>query len=88
MSDVNLTRTDKLSSVPSIDPAPPFILQETDKPYLLDMAPKLVEILMSYHAGNSYEATAAAYNIPVGTVRSRIHRARARILKKRQNKSE
>jgi len=83
MSDVNLTRPEKPLLRPNREPNPPFILRETDKQYLVDLPTKLVKILMSVHAGNSYEATATAYNIPIGTVKSRVHRARDHILKAR-----
>ena len=62
-------------------PKPSFILRETDKPYLVDIEKRLVEVLMSVHAGNNYAQTAAAYGIPIGTVRSRVHRARAHIMR-------
>lgn len=63
------------------NPAPPFVLKESDEPHLAKIAPKLVEPLRLAHAGNGYEHIATELlMIPVGTVKSRISRARERVL--------
>lgn len=80
--------TEKPLLRPGREPKPPFILLESDKPYLVDIPTWLVEVLMSYHAGNNYAQTAAAYGIPIGTVRSRINRARTCILRMRSLASD
>jgi hypothetical protein len=42
-----------------------------------------LELLRLYEGGSNYEAIALAKTIPVGTVKSRINRARLRILAQR-----
>lgn len=68
-------------------PVPPFELLDSDKKYLVDMPARMVHILMSVQAGDSYANVAAAYNIPIGTVRSRVHRVKAYVLRKRAEKA-
>lgn len=64
-------------------PKPQFILLDADEPLLGKVTPRLVEPLRLAHAGNGYDAIAEQLQIPVGTVKSRIFRAREHILKLR-----
>lgn len=61
----------------------PFILLDSDEPYLAVIDPKFTEPLRMAHAGNGYDWIADQLGIPIGTVKSRINRARERIIKMR-----
>lgn len=61
----------------------PFVLLGTDEPYLKQIPERLTKPLCLAHAGNSYDNIAADLRIPLGTVKSRINRARERVLKMR-----
>lgn len=66
------------------NPKEAFVLVETDAPHLAKIAKRLVDPLKLAHAGNGYKQIAEELlMIPIGTVRSRIHRARAHVLKLR-----
>lgn len=59
-----------------------FVLLESDEPHLAKIPAKLVEPLRLAHKGNGYQHIAEEMlMIPIGTVKSRINRARERILK-------
>jgi hypothetical protein len=64
-------------------PKQPFVLRETDKPHLEKIPAKLTEPLRLVHARNSYEQVAAELAIPLNTVKTRVHRARERVLRMR-----
>lgn len=64
-------------------PKPPFILLDADAPLLPRVPMRFVEPLQLAHAGNSMTWIAERLQIPVGTVKSRINRAREKILKLR-----
>lgn len=61
----------------------PFILRDEDKRHLEKLEPKFVEPLKLAHAGNGYDWIADQLKIPLGTVKSRINRAREKIIKLR-----
>jgi hypothetical protein len=63
----------------------PFILLDSDEPHLLKIPVRMVEPLRLAHAGNGYEWIADQLKIPLGTVKSRINRARERIVILRAN---
>lgn len=61
----------------------PFILLDADEPHLAKLDSKFVVPLRLAHAGNGYDWIADQLKIPLGTVKSRINRARERIIKMR-----
>ncbi len=67
-----------------------FILKADDEVFLAKINPDLVEALRTVHPPESvsYERAAADLNIPIGTVKSRVNRARAAVLRMRQNAAE
>lgn len=71
-----------LNNIPKV-PKPQFVLLDADEPLLGKVTPRLVEPLRLAHAGNGYDAIAEQLQIPVGTVKSRIFRAREHTLKLR-----
>jgi DNA-directed RNA polymerase specialized sigma24 family protein len=73
-----LKRTDLIQSTK--EPAPPFILRESDAPFLEKLSVHFSAPLKMAHAGNTMTAIAKHQEIPVGTVKSRINRARRRII--------
>lgn len=67
------------------NPKEPFKLRGTDYPHLQKIPERLVRPLCLLHAGgNTYHSIAAELNIPLGTVKSRISRARERIIQLRR----
>lgn len=64
---------------------PPFVLLESDD--LTNLPERFVEPLKLAHAGNGYAWIADELKIPLGTVRSRIFRARLLILTMRAAQS-
>lgn len=69
---------------PFSNPAKDFLLYTSDEPYLAKL-PATSRVLLEAQTnhGEKYSAIAAAFNLPIGTVKSRINRARARIIKLR-----
>lgn len=61
-------------------PSEPFILLGTDEPHLEKVPARMVEPLRLAHAGNGYDWIADQLQVPIGTVKSRIFRARVQIL--------
>lgn len=63
------------------NPRPAFVLKATDQPHLARIPERLtVPLCLIHAAGNSYKSIAEDLNIPIGTVKSRINRARERVL--------
>lgn len=60
-------------------PKPSFVLRETDKPFLEQLPDRFVMPLKLAHQGTSYKNVAEALALPIGSVKSRIHRARGAI---------
>ena len=58
----------------------PFILLDSDAPYLKRISEQMVKPLRLAHAGNGYAWIAKELELPLGTVKSRINRAREKIL--------
>ena len=61
----------------------PFRLLGSDEPHLAKIPERMVEPLRLAHKGNSYPAIAEQMSVPIGTVKSRINRAREQIIKMR-----
>jgi len=62
-----------------------FVLKGTDSPYLTVLkyrSPKQYEVLLYVrdHPDQTYGEVAKLLNIPTGTVKTRLHRARLKIL--------
>jgi Sigma-70, region 4 len=60
-------------------------LLETDEPLFVTLEPKEQAVLRT---SGSYEDRARELNVPVGTVRSRLHRARAKLVALRSRKQQ
>ena len=60
-------------------------IEESDQDLLGKLKPRYTAILMAAR-GQSYEKIALAKNMAVGTVRSRLHRARAALVKLREER--
>lgn len=58
----------------------PFILLDTDRKFFGSIEAKFIEPLELAHAGNGYDWIADQLKIPLGTVKSRINRAREKII--------
>lgn len=73
-----------------VKPAQPFVLKNDDEIFLTKIPERLVEALRAVHPPESvsYEQAALDLGIPVGTVKSRVNRARERVLRMRQNAAE
>jgi len=54
-----------------------MLVLETDEPHLAALEPKEQAVLRT---NGSYEERARELNVPVGTLRSRLHRARAKLV--------
>jgi DNA-directed RNA polymerase specialized sigma24 family protein len=70
---------------PRNNPAKNFLLYPSDEPHLAQLPPEqraAVE-LATNHEGLRYDTIAAQLVIPQGTVKSRVNRAREKILKLR-----
>lgn len=67
---------------PHNNPAKGFLLYAADEVHLAKLRHKICILVeeMTNIPGMKYEVLAAKYNIPLGTVKSRIHRARKKIL--------
>jgi hypothetical protein len=63
----------------------PFILLESDEPFFAKIPERMILPLRLAHGGHGYDWIASQLGIPVGTVKSRINRARERIIKMREN---
>lgn len=61
-------------------PKEPFVLLGSDEPYLAKIPERLIQPLCLVHAGNSYAFVADQLGVSLGTVKSRINRARERIM--------
>ncbi len=60
---------------------PEFKLLETDVPHIGTMSSDFIAVLAAADRTDSkYEAIAAELNIPVGTVKSRLNRARKKLI--------
>lgn len=71
--------------------AAPFILKNDDEIFLSKIPNQaLVEALREVHppSPNNYEQAAANLNIPIGTLKSRVSRARSAVVRMRQNAAE
>lgn len=69
---------------PHNNPARGFLLYKSDEPYLARLSPvSRSAIERTTNDGMKYEDLATEQNVSVGTVKSRVHRARARILSMR-----
>lgn len=58
----------------------PFKLLETDKPFLEKIPEPMAQCLRLLNQGFPYPGIAQDLQVPIGTVKSRINRARAKIL--------
>lgn len=69
---------------PHNNPAKDFLLYQSDEPHLAKL-PRFTRALLesATNDGMSYDAIAKLFDIPLGTVKSRINRARTQILKLR-----
>lgn len=69
---------------PHNNPAKDFRLYTADAPYLAKLtAPARAMLEAATNDGMSYARIAYAIGLPIGTVKSRIHRARAAVIKMR-----
>jgi RNA polymerase sigma-70 factor (ECF subfamily) len=65
-----------------------FTFQPSDAPHIARLSKRHAECLALSRGGASYEAMAISLGIPVGTVKSRVHRARAKIVRLRAKAAE
>lgn len=61
----------------------PFTLHPTDAPHVARLRKHHAEALALFRENPSYEAMAAAAGVPIGTVKSRLNRARLAVAKMR-----
>lgn len=75
---------------PHNNPAKGFLLYAADEVHLAKLRHKIRVLVeeMTNIPGMKYEVLAAKYNIPLGTVKSRIHRGRAAIERMRTIQKE
>ena len=66
---------------------PPFVLLETDQLYLDRLDHRFVMPLKLAHQGIGYDKVAEALHVPIGSVKSRIHRARGAIERMRKGEN-
>lgn len=65
-----------------------FVLRATDEPYLLKVPARLVDALRKVHTGVGYPQAAVDLGIPLGTVKSRVNRARVAVLRMRATEGQ
>lgn len=63
---------------------PPFELLESDAPHIEKLAPQFRQVIAEAAKGDAYLKIAETLGLPIGTVKSRIHRARTQILAARE----
>ncbi len=70
------------------NPAAAFVLKAEDELLLAQMPACLAAALRKVHEPCNYVSAALELNIPIGTVKSRVHRARAKVIRLRANAAE
>ncbi len=60
-----------------------FTLYPSDAPHISKLQTHYAEALALFRENSNYETMAAAANVPIGTIKSRLHRARAAIVEMR-----
>lgn len=74
---------------PHNNPAADFKLMPADLDLLLKFPESECDLVLARHKdGLGHDALASLFNIPLGTVKSRLHRSLARLLRARQNAAE
>ena len=67
-----------------------FVLRQADEPLLEKIPERFVQPLRLAHTGIGYKSVAEQLNIPLNTAKTRVHRARQKLLHLRktvQNKT-
>jgi transposase-like protein len=61
-------------------PPGPFVLRKSDAVHMDQLPQRLAAALRLVHQGMSYRDASAALAIPINTVKTRVHRAREKII--------
>lgn len=65
-----------------------FQITAADKPVIEALPNSVRHIFEAFAIGHSYEDISTSFNVKLGTVKSRLHRARAKVLAARQQAAE
>jgi DNA-directed RNA polymerase specialized sigma24 family protein len=65
-----------------------FTLYPSDAPHIARLTKEHATVLAMFRENRNYEALAQAIGVPVGTIKSRLNRARAKVVEFRAQASQ